>query len=147
MTSSPAIGVIISVFRNVAMRKSVIFLSNHLTVSDSAKDEFPLIFDHYLDVADDVLSLNFMTTEPNETFIHWNPKLFGLGRQIGQINFGAFGVFLVDLTAPILVLWVPCPCFPLINHYFDKKLSIYISKSQIFIWAWDLNLGRKEPGI
>ena len=70
MTSSPAIGVIISVFRNVAMRKSVIFLSNHLTVSDSAKDEFPLIFDHYLDVADDVLSLNFMTTEPNETFIH-----------------------------------------------------------------------------
>ena len=70
MTSSPAIGVIISVFRNVAMRKSVIFLSNHLTVSDSAKDEFPLIFDHYLDVADDVLSLNFMTTEPNEIFIH-----------------------------------------------------------------------------
>ena len=41
------------------MRKSVIFLSNHLTVSDSAKDEFPLIFDHYLDVADSILSLNF----------------------------------------------------------------------------------------
>jgi hypothetical protein len=29
-----------------------------------------------------------------------------------------FGVFSAGLSAPILVLWVPCPCFPLINHYF-----------------------------
>ena len=39
-------------------------------------------------------------------------------------NFGAFGVFWADLSAPILVQWVPCPCFPLINHYFYKKLSL-----------------------
>ena len=47
----------------------------------------------------------------------------------GQINFGAFGIFSADLSAPILVLWVPCPCFPWINHYFRyfyKNLSLYI---------------------
>ena len=36
-------------------------------------------------------------------------------------NLGAFGVFLANLSAPVLVL-----CFPLINHYFYKKLSLYI---------------------
>ena len=30
---------------------------------------------------------------PNEAFFHWNPKLLGLGRQIGQINFGHLGYF------------------------------------------------------
>ena len=42
---------------------------------------------------------------PNEAFFHQNPKLLGLGRQIGQINFGAFGVFSNNLSAPILVLY------------------------------------------
>ena len=32
-----------------------------------------------------------------------NPELFGLDRQIEQINSGAFGVFLAELSAPILV--------------------------------------------
>ena len=41
---------------------------------------------------------------PNEAFFHRNPKLLGLGRQIGQINFGAFRVFSANLSAPILVL-------------------------------------------
>ena len=41
---------------------------------------------------------------PKEAFFHQNPKLLGLGRQLGQINFGAFGVFLADFSAPILVL-------------------------------------------
>ena len=54
---------------------------------------------------------------PKEAFFHRNPKLLGLGRQLVQINFGAFGVFSADLSAPILVLWVLCPCFPLINNY------------------------------
>ena len=89
---------------------------------------------------------------PNEDFFHRNPKLSGLGRQFGQINFVAFGVFSADLSAPILIQWVPCPCFPLINnHYFYKKTKpLYmVSKAQIFIWDWDLNLnlGRKELGI
>ena len=41
---------------------------------------------------------------PNEAFFHQNPKLLGLGRQIGQVHFGAFWVFSADLSAPILVL-------------------------------------------
>jgi hypothetical protein len=31
-------------------------------------------------------------------------QTFGMGRQIGQVNFGAFGVFLAELSTPILVL-------------------------------------------
>jgi hypothetical protein len=41
---------------------------------------------------------------PNEAFFYQIPKLLGLGRQIGQINFGAFGVFSANLSAPGLVL-------------------------------------------
>ena len=42
-------------------------------------------------------------------------SLFPLKPQtFGQINFWAFGVFSADLSAPILVQWVPCPCFPFI---------------------------------
>ena len=45
---------------------------------------------------------------------------------IGQINYGVFGISSADLSIPILALWVPCPCFLLINHYFYKKPSLYI---------------------
>ena len=62
----------------------------------------------------------------NEAF-HWTPEFLCLGRQIGQINFGAFGVF---WAKPMLVQWVPCPCFPLFNHYFYKIFGI-----EIWIWA------------
>ena len=63
-------------------------------------------------------------------------------RQIVQINSGAFGGFSAELVAPILVQWVPCPCFPLFNHYFYKKLNLYINILNIYLW-----LGRKELGI
>ena len=36
---------------------------------------------------------------PNEAFFHWSPELLGLGRQIGQINSGVFGVFSAKLSA------------------------------------------------
>ena len=48
----------------------------------------------------------------NEAFFHWNPELFGLGKQIGQINYGASGVFSAKLSAPILVKCIPWLCFP-----------------------------------
>ena len=54
-----------------------------------------------------VIKINVFLHElwtPNEAFFHRNPKLLGLGRKFGQINFGAFGEFSVDLLAPILVL-------------------------------------------
>ena len=70
---------------------------------------------------------------PIQPFIHKNPKVLGLGRHFGQINYAAFGVFSADLSAPILVLWVPCPCFPLISHYFYKKLSLYIQIPNIYL--------------
>ena len=38
---------------------------------------------------------------PNKACFHWNPELLGLGRQIGQKNFGAFGVFSADLSTNI----------------------------------------------
>jgi hypothetical protein len=41
---------------------------------------------------------------PNEAFFIEIPKLLGLGKQIGQINFGALGIFLVKLSATILIL-------------------------------------------
>ena len=41
---------------------------------------------------------------PNEAFFSLNLKLLGMGTQFGQINFGAFGVFLTDLSASSLVL-------------------------------------------
>ena len=70
---------------------------------------------------------------PKKPFFHRDSKLLGLGRQFGKINFEAFGVFLSDLSATILVLWVPCPWFPLINHYFYKKLSLYIQIPNIYL--------------
>ena len=39
---------------------------------------------------------------PNEAFFQRNPKL-GLGRQFGHINFGAFGVFLANLSGPVVL--------------------------------------------
>ena len=84
---------------------------------------------------------------PNEAFFHWNPERLGLHRQIGQINSGEFGIFSAKPSA-VLVQWVPCPCFTIFNHYFYKKLILYIHiHYYLFIWDWDLNLGRKELGI
>ena len=82
---------------------------------------------------------------PRESFFFKNPKL-GRYRQIGTKILGAFGVFLADLPVLTLVLLVPCPCFPLINYYFYKKLCLYI-QIQKFNWEWELNFGRKELGF
>ena len=80
---------------------------------------------------------------PNEAFFHWNPKPLDFSRQFGLIIFLALEAFSVDLSGPILLLWVLCPFFSLISRYFWNNWA-FISKSQIFIW--DLNLGHKELG-
>ena len=67
---------------------------------------------------------------PIEAFCQRNPKLLGLGRQFGQIHFGAFGVFWADLSAHI-------------NQSLLKTKPLYPNP----IWDWDLNLGCKELGI
>ena len=53
------------------------------------------------------------TTDTQREVFFETPKLLGLGRQIGPKIIGAVGVFSAKLSAPILVLWVTCPCFPL----------------------------------
>ena len=42
-------------------------------------------------------------SRPMKPFFIENPELLGLGRQIGQKNSGAFGVFSAKLSATILV--------------------------------------------
>ena len=61
-----------------------------------------------------------------------NFELFGLGGHFGLKLFEAFGVFCAGLSALFIVLWVPCPRFPLFKNYFYKKLSLYIQG----IWVW-----------
>ena len=68
----------------------------------------------------------------------------GLSRHFGLKFIEAIGVFFAGLSTPILVLKVLYPCFSLFNNYFYKNLSL---NTQIFIWDWDFNLGRKEFGI
>jgi hypothetical protein len=49
-----------------------------------------------------------------------------LGREIGQINSGAFGVFSAKLSATILVQGVPCPMsmFSIIQPLFLQKTKL-----------------------
>ena len=47
------------------------------------------------------LGYNHRLRMSNEAFFHWNSELLGLGRQIGQTNSGAFGVFLAELQLNI----------------------------------------------
>ena len=50
------------------------------------------ICDNFLFVIQ-TLALNHRLQTPNEAFFHQNPKLLGLGRQFGQINFWVNGDF------------------------------------------------------
>ena len=52
---------------------------------------------------------------PRESFFFKNLELMGLGKHFVLKCFEAFGVFSAGLSAPILVLWVPYPCFSLFN--------------------------------
>ena len=61
---------------------------------------------------------------PRTTNAQWS--LFSSKSQTFGLEQTNFGVFSADLSAPILVLWIPCPCFPLINHFFYKELQIFI---------------------
>ena len=79
----------------------------------------------------EILSDWARNTDSQWSLFHWNPKVLGLGRKIGQKNFGAFGVILAELSAPILVQWILC--LSLFNHYFYKRLSVYIQISSFYL--------------
>ena len=68
---------------------------------------------------------------------------FGVGQTIwADPSWDIFGQFITTHFGTVSL----CPCFPLIKHFFYKKTA-FISKSQIFIWDWNLDLGCKELGI
>ena len=56
-----------------------------------------------------------------------------LGRQIGQIHFVEFVVFLAQQSVHILVQLFPSPCFSLFEHHFYKKLSLYIHFPNVYL--------------
>ena len=77
--------------------------------------------------------LNHGLRTPNETFFHFDPELFGLDRQIGQINSAEFGVFSAKLSAPILVV-SPLSMFFLIQQLFlQKNQNLYIHIQNIHL--------------
>ena len=84
-------------------------------------------------------SCNHRLRTPNEAFFHWNPELLGLGSQIRQINSGPFWVFSAELSAPILVQWVPCWCFFIIQPLVLQKKYAFI----IYIHIPNIYLGFK----
>ena len=77
-------------------------------------------------------------------------RTFGLGQSNWADKFwGIWDIFgPAELSAPILV-----QCSESLVHVFhystiiSTKKQAFISTSQIFIWDWHLNLGRKELGI
>ena len=78
-------------------------------------------------------SLTPRTTDAQWSLFHWNPELLELGRQIGQINSGAFEVFSAKLSAPF---W----CSESLVHVFHystlistKKLSLYIHTPNVYL--------------
>ena len=52
------------------------------------------------------------TTDAQRSLFSTISQYFGSIRQIRRIN---FGVFMAELSAPFLALWVPCPWFPSVN--------------------------------
>ena len=58
--------------------------------------------------------------------------IFGLGQTNWPDKIWGIWVFSVQISAPILVLWDTCPCFPLFNCYFYKKLGLYIHIPNIY---------------
>ena len=61
-----------------------------------------------------------------------NPKLLGLGRKFWKVDFGALGLFLADLSAPILSESLVLVCYySTITFY--KKLRLYIQIPNIYL--------------
>ena len=64
--------------------------------------------------------LNTRTRDAQWSLFSSKSQTFGLGQTILAVEVSSN-----NLSAPILVLWVSCPRFLLINHYFYKKLYLY----------------------
>ena len=82
----------------------------------------------------------YMYTRTTDTqrgvFFCENPKLLGLGRQIGMKSFGAFGVFSANLSAPILIQRVLCSRSALFMFSMNQPLILQKTKPLYSIWIW-----------
>ena len=75
---------------------------------------------------ENVLSFNMLDiTDYGRPIKPFFIELLGVGKQIGQINFGAFGVISNEISVSTH-LGTVSRCFPLLNHYIYKILSLYI---------------------
>ena len=81
----------------------------------------------------ELVSPRITDTQMTHRELFWKIPNFWAWEEIGSTILEVFGVFSADLSAPILVLWVRCPCFTLINHYFYKKLSLYIQIPNMYL--------------
>ena len=80
------------------------------------------------------------TTDAQWSLFSSKSQTYGLGQTIWTNTFwGIWGIF-GRFISTNFVLWLPCPWFPLNNHYYYKKLSLYI---QIFC----PNLARLEKNF
>ena len=87
-------------------------LRDTIFCTDSVLQENPILVvveNSSLQIAFVVSKLAFLLPtdygHPMKPFFHSNQELLGLGRQVGQINSGTFGVFSAKLSAPILVMF------------------------------------------
>ena len=87
------------------------------------------------------------TTDAQWSLFSSKSQTFGLGQTIWADKFwgiwGIFGRFISTHFGTVS----PLSMFSINQPLFLQKNSVFISKFQIFIWDWDLNLGRKELGI
>ena len=73
------------------------------------------------------------TTDAQLSLFSSKSQTFGLGQTNWSSTFWGIMGISGQLSACILVLWVPYPCFPSINHYFYKKLSLYIHIPNMYL--------------
>jgi hypothetical protein len=69
---------------------------------------------------------------PNEAIFQEYLKLLGLGRQIGLKRWGIWGIFGQTISTHFGTV-SPLSIFPLINHYFYKKLSLFTQIPNIYM--------------
>ena len=70
-------------------------------------------------------------------------QTFGPGQKIWADKFWTFRVFSANLSTPIFSTVGPLYMFPLINHYFYKKLTLYIQIPNIYL-GMGFEFSRKE---
>jgi hypothetical protein len=68
---------------------------------------------------------------PNEVVFHWNPDLLGLGRQIGQINSGTFGIFSAKLYSESKRKTITNAHFMTISGHFSTNCIFIFHKNEV----------------